>query len=276
MNVDAALTGVQLGPLLRDVARNDKVEGAGNVSLRVYGGGNDTLSIKRSLNGNGSFSIVNGLIRGVDAQASLYQVEIALEQQNLAALANARNLGGQTPFEQLNGTLDIKNGMVHNRDLVMRAPGITATGSGMLVDLRTEQLKYDFAVGVDRTRVQTAQATNNLGGYKIPIRCRGTITNPSCLPDAGEIGKQFGLNLLKGYLTGQQSGQGGVGGLLQGLVGGAQTPGAPATQAVPQSTRPAPAQAATGTQPPAAAAPQKPQKIEDVLKEKALKGLFGD
>ncbi|MEQ8230365.1 MAG: hypothetical protein RKL32_01520, partial [Gammaproteobacteria bacterium] len=33
----------------------------------------------------------------------------------------------------------------------------------------------------------STNANYNLGGYGVPIKCRGKLESPSCLPDAGKI-----------------------------------------------------------------------------------------
>src|SRR5205085_2093751 len=47
-----SLTSVAIGPLLRDVAQQDRLEGRGNVGLDVSGGGASVNAIKKSLDGS--------------------------------------------------------------------------------------------------------------------------------------------------------------------------------------------------------------------------------
>ncbi|MGE0387622.1 MAG: AsmA family protein [Gammaproteobacteria bacterium] len=242
MNVDSALSGVQLGMLLRDVAQVDKLDGAANLSLKVFGGGNDTDAIKRSLNGSGQFNVTNGVLRGVDARAALEQLELAIERKTIPQGLR----GGETRFEQLGGTLNIQNGAVMNQDLQMIAPGVRATGRGLIANLVTRQVNYDLAVGVDKSRQTYAQQSYNLGGYTIPVRCRGTLSDPGCGPDYTEISKDLALKFGMDYLTTGRN-------PLQGLIGG------------------------KGTQPavPGQAVPQQPQNIKDAARDAILRGLLG-
>ncbi len=53
--------------------------------------------------------------------------------------------GKDTPFEELKGSLVLRNGVASNPDLKVRIPGLTVNGAGDL-DLRV--LGMDYRVGV--------------------------------------------------------------------------------------------------------------------------------
>ena len=95
--------------------------------------------------------------------------------------------GGQTQFKSLHGTLAVKNGVVRNEDLLMAGEGFTIKGRGMLVNLNDNSLKYDLTLGVTEQRTTTATNAFKLGGYEVPIACRGLVDSPSCLPDFANI-----------------------------------------------------------------------------------------
>jgi hypothetical protein len=57
----------------------------------------------------------------------------------------------------------------------------------MLVNLNDNSIKYDLKLAVTEQRTSTATDTYKLGGYEVPIACRGMVNSPSCLPDFGHI-----------------------------------------------------------------------------------------
>ncbi|MCC7412677.1 MAG: AsmA family protein [Gammaproteobacteria bacterium] len=252
LDVSSTLAGVQLGPLLRDYARNDKLEGVGSVSLNLTAAGRDSDALIRTLNGNGSFEVKNGILHGIDARKVLEQAEIIFESKDVTRIAALKQQGGDTNFEQLTGTLDVKNGVVFNNDLILRSPGILATGDGMLANLVTGQMKYKIEVGVEQGRTVAGTDTYNLGGYKIPIRCAGALDDiaGACKPDYSKLAKSVAGKMLQDT--------------VKDKLGDAL--GLPKQQAAPRA---APVPGGTAAPAPAPA----PAKPEELLQD-ALKGLF--
>ena len=94
-------------------------------------------------------------------------------------------------FGQSNETVKIKNGVVLNKDLLIDGNGFRLDGKGTLVNLRNKQIKYDLDLTVAQSSSRSDSSRYNLGGYSLPIQCRGTIYKPSCKPDATLILKQI-------------------------------------------------------------------------------------
>src|SRR5690606_34393052 len=66
IDAGADLSGISIGPLLRDVADKDLLDGQGNVKLKLNGGGGTVEAIKRSLDGNAAVALKNGAIKGIN------------------------------------------------------------------------------------------------------------------------------------------------------------------------------------------------------------------
>src|SRR6185503_18843850 len=69
-----SMTNVSVGPLLRDVAQQDRLEGRGNVALDVAGAGATVDTLKKSLDGTAKVALKDGAIKGVDIGALLNKV----------------------------------------------------------------------------------------------------------------------------------------------------------------------------------------------------------
>jgi hypothetical protein len=179
------------------------------------------------------------------------------------------NSEGETKFEQLSGTLDIDKGIVHNKDMLMTATGFKLTGQGVLANLNNETINYDMAVNVDETKTTRNEKSYNIGGYEIPVKCRGPLSKPDCKPDVGDIAKV----LL------QKGGEEKLKGLLEktlGLESAAPAVTAPAEttveQPVTQEQQTAQEPTATTEQTTTKKKKKKADPVEEGLK--ALEGLF--
>ena len=193
LSLNSALDGVRVEPLLKDTVDNDMLSGVVSFNAALKGTGGDADRLKKTLTGNGKFSTVDGVFRGVDAVGVLRAVEQMIECKCPVPLPK----GGETRFSSLGGTLDVKNGVIHNQDLLLAGDGFKITGKGMLANLHNNDVKYDLELAVDEARKETTGASYNLGGYGVPIKCRGKRDSPSCLPDAGKILSQVVKNAAK-------------------------------------------------------------------------------
>lgn len=255
--VNTQLTGVNLDPLLKDYLQQPEspLAGIADISFgNLIAKGSNATQIKQTLTGKGKLNVKDGILRGVDVNKTLEQVEIMIESKIPAKLES----GGETPFDQLSATLDINKGVVTNQDMLLTAPGFRVTGKGMMANLNDETIKYEMKVSVDETTTTRGESRYNIGGYEIPVHCRGKLEKPVCQPDAGDIAKV----LLK--KTGEEK----IQELLKDKLGIETTKPAESSGSSQTTTQP---QEAPADQ------PAKPQSTEDALKEgvkDALKGLF--
>lgn len=187
------LSGVAIAPLLVDLSGNKQLSGVASFAIKLNAAGPDTDKLKNSLAGQGNFEVKNGVFQGVDIHGVLQQVELIIESKQPAPIPT----GGATSFESLTGTLDIQNGVIRNKDLLMDGSGFKLGGEGILANLNDLSIKYDMSVSADSERTERGEKTYNLGGYTVPIACRGKISQPSCLPDATAIIRTAATNAVK-------------------------------------------------------------------------------
>ncbi len=188
---ETQLSGVQIEPLLRDHTQSpeSQLAGAANISIKVSSKGKNTLQLKHGLSGQAKLAVTKGILRGIDIRKTLEQAEVLLESKRLGTVKQ----GGETRFEQLTGTLNIKDGVVKNDDLLMTAPGFRVNGGvdkrDTLGNLRNNSIKYNLSVAVVEENVVRGEENYNIGGYVIPIRCRGSLDDlaGACKPDYGKL-----------------------------------------------------------------------------------------
>ena len=222
MTFTTLLTGVQSDPLLTDFMGSSSISGIGNFNFNVKAIGINTDVLKKSLTGQGQVSFEDGVLRGVDVAAVLEQVEIMIESKRLLEI----NRGEETRFDNFTSTLDIANGVVNSNNLTLSAPGIRVTGKGTLINLHNDELKYDLVASADQTSATRREERYNIGGYSIPIQCRGKVGDSTCAPDVGEILK---IAVVKGA-------EKKVGDVLQRALG-VERPTQPRQQSEDQSTQ---------------------------------------
>jgi AsmA protein len=180
LTIDSTLKGVQMEPLLKDfTGKPAQLHGTSNLTLALTTSGRTTDAMKKALNGKIGLDVDKGVLMGVDVRKVLAQAEIMLESKQLTKVER----GEKTEFDKLSANLVIKSGIVDNHDMVMRSPGFIVTGDGMLANLHNDSIKYNMKVAVEKARAARGQEEYNLGGYTIPIECRGKYQSPDCRPD---------------------------------------------------------------------------------------------
>lgn len=191
--VKQTLSNVDVGPLLRDAADLDRLEGRGNVSLDVTGQGKTVSALKKALNGTAAIKLADGAIKGIDIAATLRNVKSKLGA--LRGKHTQEASGSQkTDFSELSGTFNIKNGVARNNDLQGKSPLLRLAGEGE-VDIGQETLNYLLKASVvATTKGQGGGELADLSGATVPVRLTGTFAQPSYSIDfsgvAGDLAKR--------------------------------------------------------------------------------------
>ena len=139
-SVNEKLTGVQIGPFLRDTDIFDKFDGKGNVSAKITARGLDVDDIINTMNGNASVSLKNGSLSGINIYETINNQCRALQQPG-AAPVQPVSKNQSTPFADLNASATIVNGVVNNQDLSMKGKLLRVSGKGK-VDLPKKHVDY--------------------------------------------------------------------------------------------------------------------------------------
>ncbi|MFJ3448910.1 AsmA family protein [Pseudomonas sichuanensis] len=152
--------------------------------------GNSQKALVDTLNGNASFTINDGVLVNANLEQQLCQAIATLNRKQLGSEPR----GKDTPFEELRGSLVIRNGVASNPDLKARIPGLTVNGHGDL-DLRVLGMDYNVGVVVEgdqRAMPDPAcQVNERFAGIEVPLRCRGPLElgAKACRLDQDGLGK---------------------------------------------------------------------------------------
>ncbi len=209
------LSGVAIGPLLKDLANKDTLEGRGTVNLDVTTRGATVGALKRALNGGASVNLRDGAIKGIDVAGTIRNAKARLGslkgQQTQPSDKNQK-----TDFSELSGTFAIRNGVASNNDLSMKSPLLRVGGAGD-INIGEDSINYLVKASiVGSLKGQDGREVSDLKGITVPVRATGPLAAPS-----------FGLD-YSALLTDtvKQQAEEKLKGKLEGLLGGKK--GAPA------------------------------------------------
>ena len=151
------LINVSVGPLLRDAAQQDRLEGRGDVALDVTAAGASVNTMKRSLAGSAKVHLRDGAIKGIDIAELLRKARAAAGKQS----GQAADSKERTDFSELSASFSIRNGVAHNEDLDVKSPLLRIGGSG------------DIDIG--RSTINYVAKASVVGGLTVPVKLAGPL-----------------------------------------------------------------------------------------------------
>ena len=177
LTIDQSLTNVDVGPMLKDLAKSGRISGRGNVTTNLTAQGLDSAAIVRTLNGRANAVLNDGAIEGLDLWFEINRALTLLQKQSLAGGTGS----GRTRFEVFRASADIRDGVATSKDLTVISQNLRVTGAGS-VNLVNEGLDYRMNATVLRQPTAGAvTAANTLAS--LPVRIGGTLASPKVTPD---------------------------------------------------------------------------------------------
>ncbi|MBM3354229.1 MAG: AsmA family protein [Betaproteobacteria bacterium] len=218
--VKEILQNVALGPLLRDAAQKDEMEGKGNVSVDVQTAGGTVPALKKALAGAVKVEVKDGAIKGVNLADSARNLKSAL-----GAKQTKPDPTQKTDFSEMSASFAIKNGVARNDDLKAASPFLRLGGAGNL-DIGNNTIDYlAKATLAATTKGQGGRDAKDLTGITIPVKLTGALDKPDWNIDytallaasGGALGKA--ADSVTEMVKKSTEGAGGVGGKIKGLFG---------------------------------------------------------
>lgn len=173
------LSGINIGPLLRDVAEKDLLEGRGKVVVDVQTTGRTVSALKKALGGSASVELADGALKGINLAESLRKAKAAAvsitgsKSAQEQAASQVGKSGDKTDFSELTASFVIKNGVASNNDLSMKAPFVRLGGAGDL-DIGENRMNYLAKAAVVNTSAgQGGKELESLAGLTVPVRVSG-------------------------------------------------------------------------------------------------------
>ena len=182
--VKQQLSGINIGPLLRDVADKDLLEGRGKVVVDVQTTGRTATALKKALGGSANVELADGAVKGINLAESLRKAKTALGSKSAEQAASK---GDKTDFSELTASFAIAKGVANNKDLSMKAPFLRLGGAGDL-DIGENRMDYLAKAAVVNTSAgQGGKDLESLAGLTVPVRISGPFEALSYKIDIGSM-----------------------------------------------------------------------------------------
>ena len=174
------LTDIQIGPLLKDVAGEDRLIGRGELHADVRMVGLSEMEIRRTLNGTSRFAFRDGALKGVNI-AEL--IRGASSKLGLGSDKIDTGTPGQTDFTEISASMTMTNGVIKNKDLQAKSPLLRIEGEGE-VDLPKDSIDYLVTTELVKSLAgQGGKTRDDLAGVAIPVQITGPLGQPKYRPD---------------------------------------------------------------------------------------------
>ena len=211
------LTDISIGPLIKDVAQRDVIEGRGNVALDVRAAGASVNAMKKSLAGNARIALHDGAIKGFNLGEALRKAESLTGSKT--AQSQATDQSQKTDFSEMTASFVIRNGVAHNDDLSAKAPLFRVSGTGD-IDIGNSRIEYRAKASVVGTaKGQGGRERSALRGITVPVRLTGPFDNVRYEVDYGAVAAEAVKSQAKKKIEEQLGGKagGGIEDKLRGL-----------------------------------------------------------
>jgi AsmA protein len=193
------LSAVSIGPLLRDLADKDVLEGRGDLALDLGAAGMSTGALKKALNGSARIKLKNGAVKGINLAETLRKAKSALGAKGAAE--QSASTQQQTDFSELSASFVIKNGIAHNDDLSLKSPFLRLSGSG---DINIGADSIDYLAKAAVVASATGQGGKDLAqlkGLTVPVRLFGPYAALKYRVDFGAMVGEVAKNKAKDAVT---------------------------------------------------------------------------
>jgi AsmA protein len=199
------ISGLQIGPLLRDLHGQESLSGSMQSSAAIDTSGRSTMDLRRNLKGKVDFKVTDGAISGVNVSQLLRD-----GIRKVKGLSPGPQESPRTVFSVLSASGTISNGVETTPDLFLLAPRFRVTGNGQ-TDLVREVLDFRLLIELAGSQGQFDEGT--LGLNSVPVRISGPVREPTISPDMDAVLRDLGLrggqavqDVLKGVGSGLNKG----------------------------------------------------------------------
>jgi AsmA protein len=172
LKIDANLGNFDFERGLGGLAGFRRLEGKGSLTIAVTSRGKSAHEIASALSGKVQLAMKQGALAGINAEAVLRR----LERRPLSGTGDLR--GGRTPFERLNGNLEIENGVAKLTNFDVESPILKIALQG-----ETSLARREFDLRGTASLMRVAQGTAPQVSFDLPFLISGNWDNPYLLPD---------------------------------------------------------------------------------------------
>ena len=160
---------INLGQLLQDSIHSKDFTGTANIFSHITTRGNKQSQLVKNANGKGHFLITDGSIAKLDILHTIRKTYAIIKGLPIPTESQKKN----TEFTELKGSVQIKNGIVHNNDLYAKTPVMVIKGKGY-ADLPQQYLNYTLLVRLlGSLKIDQNTNSTDFRNYDIPYTIKG-------------------------------------------------------------------------------------------------------
>ncbi|MDW6003492.1 AsmA family protein [Vibrio mangrovi] len=181
-----SLQGIQIQPLLKALADNDRLEGKGSVSLDLHGQGLSEKRIKENIQGVVKVQLRDGALNGINIAQIIRQGYAKLKGKPLDDTEGVQ----KTDFSAASATLHLQQGVVTTDDFTLQSPllRIHTQGKANYINETVDAVVRTSIVGT--LKGQDGKDINELKDVTIPIQLKGSWTQPKYKLVFDDVAKQ--------------------------------------------------------------------------------------
>mgnify|MGYP003508042621 FL=1 len=193
------LTNLPIEQLLQASGKQPPINGQLDLDAQLHSSGNSEKALIDALNGTAKFQLNDGVLLDANLEQQLCTGIATLNRKTLSSTPR----GKDTPFQQLDGSINIRNGVASNPDLNVSIPGLAVSGNGDL-DLRVLGLDYRLGITIEGDKSAmpdpACQVSKQFVGVEWPLLCRGPLELGA---KACRLDKE-GLSKVAGKIVGEK------------------------------------------------------------------------
>ncbi|QMV13811.1 AsmA family protein [Vibrio spartinae] len=172
--VQQSLQGIQIQPVLKAVADNDRLEGKGSVALDLRGRGLSEKRLKENIAGTVKVQLQDGAVNGINVAQVIRQGYAKLKGKPLDDTKGVQ----KTDFSAASATLRLSQGVATIKESTLQSPLLRVHTQG---DVNYVAQTMDVLVRasiVGTLKGQGGKDINELKDVTIPIQVKGSWTQP--------------------------------------------------------------------------------------------------
>ncbi len=182
VSVNEKVDGVNVGTLVKDMYDVENITGTINGNFVLTGAGKTLSAIRKDLDGNMNFQLLDGAWEGTDIWYEIRRARAMFKRE----AQPSPELPARTKFSEVMATGVVTDGIFANDDFSAVLPFLRLTGKG-IVDLSTTEVDYGMQVRIlERPDVQSGLSDEELADFTetvVPVKITGLLTAPNVRPD---------------------------------------------------------------------------------------------
>ncbi|GAM69420.1 A/G-specific adenine glycosylase [Vibrio sp. JCM 19236] len=185
-DVDAKVTGVKVGPLLKDVADNEMLEGTGNITIDLKGKSLIPEKLKQNLAGAINMTFTDGAVNGINVAQIIRTNYAKFKGEKVPAEPEVK----KTDFSSMSASVKLNKGVANISSVKAQSPllRVDASGQANYVQETMNILAKTSIVG--SLEGQGGKSIDDLKDLTLPLRAEGSWAQPKFSLDLAALQKQ--------------------------------------------------------------------------------------